>query len=125
MSKEARSMRTRMAWLTGAAVVGIVGFAAWSGTLGQEKPARPPGQPATITPSVEKAPMLASSAEAATGRDISKLPPLQQQMVLSAQRGAEWLHRANGLNGRFLYGYLPALKTPLEGDHYLRQVGAA
>lgn len=117
-------MRTRRAWLTCGVVVGIVGLAAWSGTLGQEKPSTAPGEPATITPSVEKAPMLPPSGPT-PARDISKLPPLQQQMYLSAQRGAEWLYRANGLNGRFLYGYLPALKAPLEGDHYLRQVGAA
>jgi hypothetical protein len=46
-------------------------------------------------------------------------------MYLSAQRGADWLHRANRPDGRFVYGYLPALHKPLEGDHYLRQVGAA
>jgi hypothetical protein len=32
------------------------------------------------------------------------------------------MHR---LKGRFVYGYLPALATELEGDHYLRQAGAA
>jgi hypothetical protein len=118
-------MRTRTAWLICGVVVGIVGLAAWSGTPGQEKTDTRPGQPATIPASVEKAPTLVPAAQATTGRDISKLPPLQQQMYLSAQRGAEWLYRANGLNGRFVHGYLPALKAPLEGDHYLRQVGAA
>jgi hypothetical protein len=46
-------------------------------------------------------------------------------MDLSAQRGADWLFRANRPDGRFLHGYIPALQTVLEGDHYLRQVGAA
>jgi hypothetical protein len=46
-------------------------------------------------------------------------------MYLSAQRGGEWLQRANRSDGRFVYGYIPSLKTPLEGDHYLRQAGAA
>src|SRR5438309_6504244 len=58
-------------------------------------------------------------------RDLSKLPPLQQQMYLSAQRGAEWLYRMNGADGRFAHGVVPALRTPLEGDHFLRQAGAA
>jgi hypothetical protein len=46
-------------------------------------------------------------------------------MAISAVRGADWLYRANRTDGRFFYGYLPALKSVLEGDNYLRQVGAA
>jgi hypothetical protein len=46
-------------------------------------------------------------------------------MLLSAERGADWLYRMNGVNGRFLYGFLPALKADMEGDNYLRQIGAA
>jgi hypothetical protein len=46
-------------------------------------------------------------------------------MYLSAQRGAEWLVRSNRPDGRFVYGCLPALQKVPEGDHYLRQVGAA
>ena len=46
-------------------------------------------------------------------------------MYLSAQRGGDWLCRANQADGRFIHGCLPALKAPLEGDHYLRQAGAA
>jgi hypothetical protein len=46
-------------------------------------------------------------------------------MYLSLQRGGDWLRRANRPDGRFVYGNVPALKSPLEGDDYLRQVGAA
>jgi hypothetical protein len=46
-------------------------------------------------------------------------------MFLSARRGADWLYRMNGVKGRFLYGYLPALKLEMEGNHYLRQLAAA
>jgi hypothetical protein len=46
-------------------------------------------------------------------------------MYVSAQRGAEWLRRANRTDGRFDPGWAPALRVPLEADHYLRQVGAA
>jgi hypothetical protein len=46
-------------------------------------------------------------------------------MLLSGQRGADWLFRMNGVKGRFLYGYLPSVKAEMEGDHYLRQAGAA
>jgi hypothetical protein len=52
------------------------------------------------------------------------MAPLQRQMHLSAQRGADWLFRFNGRDGRFTYGYLPALRTVMEGDNYLRQAGA-
>jgi hypothetical protein len=46
-------------------------------------------------------------------------------MLLSAQRGADWLFRMNRVDGRFFYGVVPALKADLDGDHYLRQAGAA
>src|SRR2546421_3093612 len=46
-------------------------------------------------------------------------------MLHAGQRGADWLYRMNGVKGRFLHGYLPALKKEMEGDHYLRQAGAA
>jgi hypothetical protein len=53
------------------------------------------------------------------------MPPLQRQMFLCAQSGADWLFRSNRPDGKFEYGFLPCLKTKLEGDHYLRQAGAA
>ena len=62
---------------------------------------------------------------AASGRDLSHLTPLQQQFMLSAHRGADWMFRMHGVKGRFQQGLLPALKQEMEGDHYLRQVGAA
>jgi hypothetical protein len=46
-------------------------------------------------------------------------------MTLVAQRGAEWLHRVNLANGRFVYGMVPALNAPMEGDQFLAQAGAA
>jgi hypothetical protein len=58
-------------------------------------------------------------------RDFSKFSLFQKQVFLSAQRGVEWLQRANGVDGRFRHGVVPALARPLEGDHYLRQAGAA
>ncbi|MCS6852908.1 MAG: hypothetical protein NZ700_17245 [Gemmataceae bacterium] len=61
----------------------------------------------------------------AAARDLSKFPPLQRQMFLSAQRGAEWLFRANRPDGKFVDGFVPALHTKLDGDHYLGQVSAA
>jgi hypothetical protein len=62
---------------------------------------------------------------AAPLRDLSRLTPLQQQMLNAGQRGADWMFRMHGVKGRFLPGYLPALKQEMEGDHFLRQAGAA
>jgi hypothetical protein len=56
--------------------------------------------------------------------DLAKLNEVQKQFVLSAQRGAAWLARMHGVNGRFLHGWLPALRAEMEGDHFLRQAGA-
>ncbi len=67
----------------------------------------------------------AVSPQGSISPDFSKLSPLQQQMRLSCLRGADWLYNMNGVKGRFLYGYLPALKTSLEGDNYLKQAGSA
>lgn len=61
---------------------------------------------------------------AAKGRDLSQLSIKQRHFYLSAQRGTDWLQRANKPDGRFVNGYLPALRVPMEGDQYLRQVGA-
>jgi hypothetical protein len=87
-------------------------FAALSWTRGQDQTT-----PLTLE--------LSPSRQEANPPDLSKYNPLQKQIYLSAQRGADWLQRANKSDGRFVYGYLPALKTNLEGDHYLRQAGAA
>jgi len=109
-----------MTWLTSGLVLASAGFVALSLTRGQERPV-----PSARTSSAEAERSLIPLVAERPAKDLSKLPQLQQQVYWSAQRGAEWLFRANGLQGRFVYGYLPALKTPMEGDHYLRQVGAA
>lgn len=58
-------------------------------------------------------------------RNLSKFTVQQRHFYLSGQRGMEWLQRANRPDGRFIYGFLPALRRPLEGDSYVRQAGAA
>lgn len=57
--------------------------------------------------------------------DAPKLTLSQRHLQLAGQRGVEWLQRANRPDGRFVFGYLPALRTVLEGDDYLSQAGAA
>jgi hypothetical protein len=87
------------------------------------------GQAPTTPPAGSPAPTVEAAAAAATPpalvRDLSRLTKIQQQMLLAAQRGADWLFRMHGVKGRFLPGYLPALKRPMEHDSYLRQAAAA
>jgi hypothetical protein len=113
-------MRAKL-WLAGGLLVAVGGFAL-SWTRGQERPqvSAPTSRPGGVQPA-----SYATPENRPPARDLSKLSPLQQQMFLSAQRGSEWIYRANGTQGRFLHGYLPALKAPMQGDHFLRQAGAA
>jgi hypothetical protein len=101
-------------WLAGVAVVGVGGLLVLAGGRGQERQTPPLLHLSSTTRDADK-----------PARDLSKLSPLQRQMDLSAERGADWLYRANRADGRFVPGYVPALNVVLEGDHYLRQAGAA
>jgi hypothetical protein len=115
-------MRVWMTWLSGFLILSAASVAALSLSQGQE---RPPARQEQVATSPTIIPAVAKLVEERPTRDLSKLPLLQQQMYLSARRGAEWLVRWNRPDGRFVYGCLPALQKALEGDHYLRQVGAA
>jgi hypothetical protein len=57
-------------------------------------------------------------------RDLSKLPPIAQQIYWSAQRGSEWFYRANQPTGRFLPGWDPSLNQPSDADHFVSQAAA-
>lgn len=57
--------------------------------------------------------------------DPARMAPFQRQAYVALCRGADWLCRMNRLDGRFDYGVVPDLRVRLEGDHYLRQAGAA
>src|SRR5262249_44666333 len=102
-------MRSRLTWIVTLAALGLSGLWVWSGSRAQDR-SSPPATKPTTSPNDPPKPV----------RDLSKLAPLERQMELSAQRGADWLFRANRADGRFVYGYVPALQKVLEGDHYLR-----
>ena len=110
-------------------LLAIVAVMTLSLTRGQDGTSSPPASstkkadPAPPPPTAPAPPPAALTKKPT--RDFSKLSALQNEMLMSCQRGADWLFRVNGVKGRFLNGYLPALKTEMEGDHYLRQVGAA
>jgi hypothetical protein len=75
-------------------------------------------QPAPAVPTKQE-------PEVKPARDLAQWPYFPKTVYFSGQRGAEWLQRANQLDGRFVHGYVPALNQPLEGDSALRQAGAA
>jgi hypothetical protein len=87
----------------------------------------PSAPPRTLPTSVTQAGFNEPSPSASTrpSRDFSQLPPIGQQIYLSAQRGSEWLYRANQPTGRFLSGWDPALNQPAEADHFTRQAMAS
>jgi hypothetical protein len=135
--KEARSMHVRMVWPVRVVVLALGVFAVFSLTHGQEQQSAPsldapraktaPANPKSEirNPKSQTGTIRSSSDSGSRISDFSKLSPLHKQIWLSAQRGAEWLYRANVPDGRFTNGVAPALGTTLEGDHYLRQAGAA
>ncbi len=54
-------------------------------------------------------------------KNLNDLPIITRGMVLNLQRAKEFLYRMNQPNGRFIYGWVPALNAPLEGDNLLSQ----
>jgi hypothetical protein len=76
--------------------------------------------PASVTPAA----LVVPADRAGKARDIAKWSVTQQEFYRSARLGMEWLRRTNRPDGRFVYGFLPALCVPLEGDDYVRQAGA-
>jgi hypothetical protein len=106
-------MRGKLFWMIGAGLLAI--GLALPLVLGQ-----PPAGTSAPVPPTSKPVQLQSGSRP----DPSKLSLLEREINLTSQRGAEWLQRANRPDGRFFYGYLPALRTLMEGDHYLQQVEA-
>jgi len=105
-------MRLRMAVLLGSGI--IAGWPAFAGSSGQESKTAPPVAVLAATIDLSR-----------PARDPEKWTPLQKQFDYSAVRGADWLFRANRLDGRFVPGYNPALQTIAEGYHFPSQAGAA
>ena len=58
-------------------------------------------------------------------REGSKMAEVAQPIFHSAQRAMEWLKRTNKADGRFVYGFQPALCVMLDGDNFVSQAGAA
>jgi hypothetical protein len=111
--------------------------------LAQQPPAPPPPMPPpmpprTLPPSVTGAqpptgPVMPAGAAApvphaahaetplAKFEPLAAFPATTQQAVRSVLLGSAWLTRMNQAQGRFVYGYIPALRQSMDGDHDLKQ----
>ncbi|MCE9532296.1 MAG: hypothetical protein K8T89_14420 [Planctomycetes bacterium] len=86
-------------------------------TLQPVKAVTPPIIAKVATPPVKTRPIVAFDRF----RNLESLPEQTRQLVMSAQIGMEWLYRYHQPSGSFLYGYLPAVNLPMEGDHFTHQ----
>ena len=80
------------------------------------------GQERPVIPAIAIKPTQEPSAGT---RDLTRFTPPQRHLYLSAKSAMEWLQRVNKTDGRFLPGFVPALRAPLTSDNYLHQAGAA
>lgn len=124
--------------LLGAAVVAIAQPPLPSGTL-PSVPAQPPLAPPASSPPLVAVPAAVtgkqpevtsfqvSAGESVLSRfeNLASFPTQTQTAVRSVLLAANWLTRMNQSNGRFIYGFNPALRQPLSRDHDLHQARAA
>jgi hypothetical protein len=106
-------------------VLSLVGFLTLSLIRGQERTTVPATAPATTPPPAPRLVPPPAADARPLAIDPAKLDGAPRQFFLGAKRGAEWLTRMNGANGRFLNGWVPSLNAPLDGDNFQRQAGAA
>jgi len=83
-----------------------------STTAGQQSP------PVVPAVAIKRAPEAAP-------RSLAKLSPQERAVYGGAKSAMDWLVRVNKPDGRFLSGFEPSLRAPLEGDSYLHQAMAA
>ena len=87
-------------------------------------PATPPAIPALGT-SPAPSPTTAGEVPLAQFEPLSSFPQPTQSAVRAVVYGSNWMTRMNQPQGRFQFGYRPALRLPMEGDHDLKQARAA
>jgi hypothetical protein len=98
-------------------------------------PPAPPGEPVPPAPPkpfpAAGTPTAPPGAGANDETPLSKFEPLAafpavtQFAVRGVLLGSNWMARMSQPHGRFLHGYLPALRQSMAGDHDLRQAQAA
>jgi hypothetical protein len=82
-------------------------------------------QPLPVTPAAAMPPAAANEIPLNRFNPLSAFPQQTQSAVDGVLLGADWITRMNQPNGRFLFGYNPALRQPLMGDHDLKQARGA
>ena len=93
-----------------------------------QPPVLQPPAPAAMPPVAAAGPMdpaPENGPELGRFEPLAAFPHTTQAAVRSVLLGASWLTRMNQPHGRFQYGYLPALRQPMDGDHDLKQARAA
>ncbi len=79
---------------------------------------------AQTQPVVPATRIVPADAPALKPREPGKLPEAAQPIYFSALRATEWLKLTNKPDGRFVYGFQPALRVQLDGDNFQSQAGA-
>src|SRR5436190_701833 len=100
-------------------VITLVSLAAAGHQPPVAPPAPPPTPPRTLPPDMSSAPVppaaAASETPLAQFEPLSAFPVQTQNAVRGVLLGAQWMTRTNQPQGRFLFGYNPALRQPLPG----------
>jgi hypothetical protein len=65
-----------------------------------------------------------AAAVKAKPREAASVPESAQPIYFSAARALEWLKLTNKPDGRFVFGFQPALRVRLDGDNLISQAGA-
>lgn len=109
-------------------VFGILVSLSLTVVLAQD-PGSPPGDPRTLPGEMPSTPVSkpGSGSEIPLARfePLSAFPPQTQTAIRGVLLGSQWLTRMNQPQGRFLFGYDPALRQPLVGEHDLKQARGA
>ena len=112
-------------------VVGIISIVSLAAVVAQP-PAAPPMSPTSPRPlpsgmSTSPVPPDGAANETPLARfePLTAFPQQTQSAVRSVLLGAQWMTRMNQAQGRFLFGYNPALRQPILGDHDLKQARGA
>jgi len=82
-----------------------------------------PLQPVPAVPQVP--PAIVAEVPLNQFDQLHTFPQQTQNAVRGVVLGASWMTRMSQPQGRFLFGYNPALRQPLLGDHDLKQARAA
>ncbi len=94
-----------------------------SGGLPSSSPKALPGM--TTTPLPPPLPPAAGDTPLSRFEPLASFPVHTQNAIRGVVLGAAWMTRMHQPHGRFLYGYNPALRQPLAGDHDLKQARGA